>query len=315
MKKNLNYNTNVSVEPGMLEESRKLLLAKIYKRGFPAIFQDMSKLKEKNYFSDTKGILEPINISFLKEKAGIYMLTNRVTNKCYIGLSSNIQARLRNYLYTDRLKRDGSSRINKALLKYGHDKFSVTILELTSTDIKGMTKLGDHLRMREDFFIKTFKPQYNIKRYIATRDVDFQWRKVKINFTVPTRIRVLLDKCLDPENLRYCLISFERSEKSRQYHFTAITPKSMVEAFSFGWHEGMIITNKGWIEKVCSFPPFAYIIGSKKYINKDFLQAFYQDKNRDYVSKLLDKKFKALQKAMKKQEKDRILAPKPDKKN
>lgn len=81
MKKKLNYNTNVSVEPGMLEERGKLLLAKIYKRGFPAIFQDMSKLKEKNYFSDTKGIIEPINLSFLKEKAGIYMITNKKNEK------------------------------------------------------------------------------------------------------------------------------------------------------------------------------------------------------------------------------------------
>ena len=57
------------------------------------------------------------------------MITNKVTKKFYIGMSTDLKGRFYNYLDKNRLNRDRASRINKALLKYGFDKFSISPIE------------------------------------------------------------------------------------------------------------------------------------------------------------------------------------------
>ena len=76
------------------------------------------------------------------------------------------------------------------------------------TKVKGYESKTHYLRNREDFFIKVFKPQYNIKRYLATRDLDFFKHKCKMKREIPVRIKTLLDKYLDPNSLDYNLIYF-----------------------------------------------------------------------------------------------------------
>jgi len=67
-----------------------------------------------------------------KNKSGIYMWKNLINDKQYIGSSINLSERLSSYYSTtymeDTLKK-GRSRIYRALLKNGHYKFSLTILE------------------------------------------------------------------------------------------------------------------------------------------------------------------------------------------
>lgn len=103
---------------------------------------------------------------------GIYMITKKVTKKFYIGMSTNLKGIFQSYLSVKRLNSNRSSRIHKALLKYGFDNFSISILELDK-DIKN--KHGPFWREREDFFIKVFKPQYNIKRsfFNMGREITF----------------------------------------------------------------------------------------------------------------------------------------------
>ncbi len=151
-------------------------------------------------------------------------------------MSINLKSRFYNYLDINRLKRDGSSRINKALLKYGFENFSITILELPnisstkdmylninseSFNLKSYDSKSAYLRKREDFFIKVLKPQYNIKRYLATRDLDFIKHKCKVNWEIPLRIKLLLDKCLDPKHLDYNLVYFRFSNIKRSFYFKA----------------------------------------------------------------------------------------------
>ena len=90
-----------------------------------------------------------------------------------------------------------------------------------------------YLRKREDFFIKVFKPQYNIKRYISTRDLDFIKHKCKVYWVIPMRIKGLLDKCLDPKQLDYNILIFEFPNKKR-FYFAAVTPEYAVKANSIG---------------------------------------------------------------------------------
>lgn len=56
----------------------------IHKKGFPAVFQYMSKMKEDNYFAITKLLARPLDLGSLKEVPGIYMITNKVHKKFYI---------------------------------------------------------------------------------------------------------------------------------------------------------------------------------------------------------------------------------------
>lgn len=115
-------------------------------------------MKQPDYSAVTRFRDRPLSFYSLNKIAGIYMITNKVTKKIYVGMTSDIKSRLYNYLYVDRLIENKSSRIHKALLKYGFSNFSFTILEFVGT------KDSSILREREDFFIRVFKPQYNIAR-------------------------------------------------------------------------------------------------------------------------------------------------------
>lgn len=158
----------------------------------------MSKLKASGYFAITKmeGREKPLSFYSLKDKAGIYMITNKKTKKFYIGMSKNLKARFYNYLIQERLIENKSSRIHKALLKYGYENFSVSILEfIESPALKQLNK-------REDFYINIFKPQYNIRRSQFNLDLERVRRpSYTLSLTLPKKIQSLLDKCLDPNLL------------------------------------------------------------------------------------------------------------------
>lgn len=64
-----------------------------------------------------------------KNKSGIYMLTNKLTNDIYIGQSQDLTKRFINYFNLSYIKSKDSLIISRALIKYGYSNFSVTILE------------------------------------------------------------------------------------------------------------------------------------------------------------------------------------------
>lgn len=88
-----------------------------------------------------------------KGKSGIYMLTNKVTKKIYIGLSTDLTKRFKNYFSLSYLKSKANSIINSALIKYKYSNFSLTILEYCDKS---------DLKIREQFYIDKLNPQYNI---------------------------------------------------------------------------------------------------------------------------------------------------------
>ena len=89
------------------------MVASLRISGFDLLFEDMSK----------------IDLKQLKGKAGIYMISNKINGKFYIGKSNDLTKRLYAYLNLNRLENNKNIRINRALLKYGYHNFSVTILE------------------------------------------------------------------------------------------------------------------------------------------------------------------------------------------
>jgi len=91
-----------------------------------------------------------------KNKSGIYKWKNLINDKQYIGSAIDLSKRLSNYYSTayieDALNR-GISHIYRALLKNGHDNFSVTILEYCEPE---------KCIEREDFYLSTENHEYNI---------------------------------------------------------------------------------------------------------------------------------------------------------
>lgn len=107
-----------SISKAQAKEEQK----KVYSYGFPALY--------KNIDADKDRILKE-NVG----KAAIYMITNKVTKKKYIGKSEDLRGRLVNYFSKEFLERNkGSSLIYRNLLRFGFENFSLTILEYCPAD-------------------------------------------------------------------------------------------------------------------------------------------------------------------------------------
>jgi group I intron endonuclease len=90
-----------------------------------------------------------------KDKTGVYCLINLINGNFYIGSSSNLAVRMRNYLNTTFLnnKKNKNMPIVQALLKYRQDQFAALIVEYV--DVKNLT-------VRETYYITHLLPYYNI---------------------------------------------------------------------------------------------------------------------------------------------------------
>lgn len=87
-----------------------------------------------------------------QNKSGIYWLTNLKTGDIYIGSSSNLFNRFRNYFNVSYLSRNNYI-ISRALIKYGYINFSLDILEYCDISI---------LLEREQYYLDLLQPRYNI---------------------------------------------------------------------------------------------------------------------------------------------------------
>ncbi len=82
--------------------------------------------------------------------AGIYKITNTITNEFYIGSSKDIKTRWRKHTNLSAWKKCPNNKLYIAFQKYGLDKFSFEILEETTS-----------LKEREQYYIDLLKPVYN----------------------------------------------------------------------------------------------------------------------------------------------------------
>jgi len=96
--------------------------------------------------------------SIIKEnrgKSGVYVWTNKVNGKSYVGSSTNLTIRFNCYFNKSRLGLGSGKHmlINKALLKHGHSNFRLEILEYCDKD-KAI--------IREQYYLDKLNPEYNI---------------------------------------------------------------------------------------------------------------------------------------------------------
>ena len=103
-------------------------------------------------FSDAD--IDKLNVlKYVKGKSGIYMWTNKLNGKKYVGSSVDLRRRLLEYYNVNRILNEKSMPINIALLKYGYTNFTLTILEICDKD---------SLMPREKHFFEVYSPEYNI---------------------------------------------------------------------------------------------------------------------------------------------------------
>jgi len=86
-------------------------------------------------------------------KSGIYMWTNLISGKRYIGSSVNLKRRFLEYYNVNRLIASNSMPINRALLRYGFSRFSLKILEYCDISM---------LMVREKHYFVLLEPEYNL---------------------------------------------------------------------------------------------------------------------------------------------------------
>lgn len=106
-------------------------------------------------------------LKYVKGKSGIYMWTNKLNGKKYVGSSVDLRRRLLEYYNLNRLLNEKSMPINVALLKYGYSNFSLTILEICDKD---------SLMHREKHFFEIYSPEYNILKTPGSPSRGSGWK-------------------------------------------------------------------------------------------------------------------------------------------
>lgn len=116
-----------------------------------------------------------------KKKQGIYSLYNKINNKYYIGSTTKcLYDRISRYYKPSEL--NSSNRIiNKALLKYGYENFSILILETYTNES------NTYILNREQFYLDLLKPIYNVAKIagntsgvLHTEETKMKLRELKL---------------------------------------------------------------------------------------------------------------------------------------
>lgn len=111
-----------------------------------------SPIKVYNNMLDDKSLI----VSEFKGKAGIYLIHNLVNGKQYVGSSKDLRQRLLSYYSLSKLL--DNRYISKSIMKYGHDNFTVLILELVESN----KNLKKDLLNKEQYYLDLLKPVLNI---------------------------------------------------------------------------------------------------------------------------------------------------------
>ena len=85
----------------------------------------------------------------------IYLVTNNMNGKRYIGFTKKtLQERWKQHCYRAQANTKQKYALHNAIVKYGQENFSVSLLETGTDEVCG-------LKERERFFIESLNPEYN----------------------------------------------------------------------------------------------------------------------------------------------------------
>lgn len=117
---------------GSVVKYNSLVIAKLYNN---------ADTQKKEILDDNRG------------KSGIYLWTNLISGKRYVGSSVDIRDRMYSYYNVKYLSFQKSMHICASLLKHGYSNFSLTILEYCEPE---------KCLEREGYYFKLLQPEYNI---------------------------------------------------------------------------------------------------------------------------------------------------------
>jgi group I intron endonuclease len=182
----------------------------------PAIYLNMKEQKELICDQNSK-------------KAGVYLITNKINKKHYVGKSICLDQRFRNYFSEAYVERNKDIKIYNILSKLGYNNFSLTILEYCTHD-------NSILSEREQYYIDIFKPLYNIRKSVTkdseskvnkkthkstySQDETFSLFNKLFKNRIPQKVAHLIDKAekSDPQ-LFYMNIGTNKQKNNFTLHF------------------------------------------------------------------------------------------------
>nr|YP_009261993.1 GIY-YIG endonuclease [Chrysoporthe austroafricana]AMX22068.1 GIY-YIG endonuclease [Chrysoporthe austroafricana] len=162
-----------------------------------------------------------------KLKSGVYRWTNKVNGNAYIGSSKNLGPRLQQYYGKSLVNNQKTSLIYRAILKHGHENFTLEILEYCGKD---------ETIQREQYYMDLLKPVYNILLVAGSPlgrkfplEVRIQMAKSKLGFTHSEETKALMSKIA--QNRIFSDITRSRLSLARQgKKFSLETLTKMSEA-------------------------------------------------------------------------------------
>jgi hypothetical protein len=105
-----------------------VLIMVVHQIIFVIYFKDLKESKRKIYKE-------------LKNKSGVYLFINDVTNDLYVGSSINLSKRMVSHFYYANSDKIGTTILIRAMKKYGLNNFSLGILEFCEKDAIECVKL------------------------------------------------------------------------------------------------------------------------------------------------------------------------------
>lgn len=115
---------------------------------------DVLKIYE-NFFTDRKILYKDFKGD---TNSYVYLIVNKLNGKIYVGSTRSMKIRVTNYFNLSHLASQKRRPISSAMLKYGLVNFAFIIIERVDTSLY-------NLEVRETYWIKHLKPEYN-----ATKD-------------------------------------------------------------------------------------------------------------------------------------------------
>lgn len=96
-----------------------------------------------------------------KNITGIYMWYNNINGKKYIGSAYKLYNRINNYFRP--IYKPTNRLIDRSMIKYGKDNFSLIILEIIQNNFKDdLSNFKTYYLSREQFYMDLYKPEYNL---------------------------------------------------------------------------------------------------------------------------------------------------------
>jgi len=162
----------------------------------------------------------------ISQSAGVYVITNTVNDKIYIGSTTNLRLRWQQHSSDLRLKRHRNSHLQRAYNKYGADAFRFDVLEYV---------MPLFVHTREQYWLNKLKP-FGERGYNIARNTEASGFGLKRS--AETRAKISASK-IGNQNRTGMHHTAEAKEKNRLAHIGNIVlpeTREKIRAGNIGKH-------------------------------------------------------------------------------